>query len=291
LRTTYGAAAVPGTLFIVATPIGNLGDLTPRIRESLASCHFVLVEDTRVSIKLFNHMDLKKRLISCHEHNENQRLEMLAQAAAENKTVALMSDAGTPLVSDPGYPIVQKAIELGMQVIPLPGPAALIVALVASGLPSDRFFFEGFLPDKQGVCAARLEKIKSYEHTLIFYVSPHKLVKTLDLMLETLGDRQACLARELTKRHEEFIRMPLSQMTTAAKSLEFKGECVLIVEGQTETAAVLASEEQLRQAIKIELAHGRGAKEISASMAPGSGWKKADIYRLVVECQQESPGQ
>ena len=145
-------------------------------------------------------------MISCHEHNEADRLQALGQAAANNESVALISDAGTPLISDPGYQIVREAIAVGMTVIPIPGPSAFLLALVGSGLPCDKFVFEGFLPDKTSAQKTRLEELRTETRTLVFYISPHKLIKNLTVLLEVFGDREICLARELTKKYEEFLR-------------------------------------------------------------------------------------
>lgn len=278
-----------GKLLIIATPIGNLGDISPRIKQVLSECDFILVEDTRVSIKLLSHLGLRKRLISCHDHNEEQRSQLLEEAAAKGKTVALMSDAGTPLISDPGYLIVKKAISINMEVIPLPGPSAFTLALIGSGLPCDRFCFEGFLPDKPSAMEERLRLLKDEPRTLIFYISPHKLEKTLVLMASVFGRRAACLARELTKLHEEFIRDDLLALRDRISAQPVKGECVLVLEGASEEK-VAASDEEVRQAVIAELKSGGRAKEVSQLLAQRLGRKKADIYRIAVQWQEEERG-
>jgi 16S rRNA (cytidine1402-2'-O)-methyltransferase len=275
-----------GTLFIVATPIGNLNDLTNRIREAIESSKFVLAEDTRVTIKLLNHLGLKKQMISCHEHNESDRLKGLAEAAAENQSISLISDAGTPLISDPGYQIVREAIALGMKVIPLPGPSAFLLALVGSGLPCEKFVFEGFLPDKLSAQKARLEELRGETRTLVFYVSPHKLVKNLTAMVEVFGNRQICLARELTKMHEEFIRGTIAEMLTKYATDEIRGEFVLVVAGLSgDDQSTRATEEEVRAAIQSEFKSGRSVKDISVILTEQLHWKKSDIYKLALDEQ------
>jgi 16S rRNA (cytidine1402-2'-O)-methyltransferase len=277
-----------GTLFIVATPIGNLDDLTIRTRSAIESSKFVLAEDTRVTIKLLNHLGLKKQMISCHEHNEGDRLEALGQAAVEGHSIALISDAGTPLISDPGYQIVREAIALGMTVIPLPGPSAFLLALVGSGLPCDKFVFEGFLPDKLSAQKARLEDLRTESRTLVFYVSPHKLVKNLTALSEVFGDRQICLARELTKLHEEFVRGTISFMLKKYATEEIRGEFVLVVAGlPTNDESVQVTEDEVRVAIRAEFNAGRSVKDVSALLADQFRWKKSDVYRLALDEQEK----
>lgn len=277
-----------GNLFIVATPIGNLDDLTVRIRNVIEQSKFVLAEDTRVTIKILNHLNLKKQMVSCHEHNESARLQALAQAAGEGASVALISDAGTPLISDPGYQIVREAIALGMKVIPVPGPSAFLLALVGSGLPCDKFVFEGFLPDKTSAQKSRLEELRTDLRTLVFYVSPHKLIKNLTVMLEVFGDREICLARELTKLHEEFLRGKISQMIGKYEKEEIRGEFVVVVAGMpSEDQNKQVSEDEIRAAIRAEFKSNRSVKDISALLADQFHWKKSDVYRLALDEQKE----
>lgn len=277
-----------GNLFIVATPIGNLNDLTNRIRSVIEECNFVLAEDTRVTIKILNHLNIKKEMFSCHEHNESDRTRALAQAAAEGQSVALISDAGTPLISDPGYQIVREAIALGMTVIPIPGPSAFLLALVGSGLPCDKFVFEGFLPDKSSAQKSRLEELRTETRTLVFYVSPHKLLKNLTAMLEVFGDREICLARELTKLHEEFLRGKISRMIDKYSSTEIRGEFVLVVSGMTKENETDITEDDVRVAIRAELALNRSVKDISALLAEQFHWKKSEVYRMALDEQDRS---
>ena len=273
-----------GKLFIVATPIGNLSDISTRTKEALDEADIVMAEDTRVSVKLLNHLHIKKRLISCHDHNEAQRAVLLKEMAKDNKTIALLSDAGTPLISDPGYKIVQEAIAVGMEVIPLAGPSAFLLALVGSGLPCERFQFIGFLPDKLSALKKELQNLCAYPHTLVFYVSPHKLAKTIAIMQETFGDRDACLARELTKIHEEFLRLTLSHLAKEVEKRDVLGECVLIVKGLEESNSTAPSQTQILKDIKKGLAQGERVKELSARLGEQYGLPKSDIYKLALSC-------
>lgn len=278
---------MPGKLYIVATPVGNLRDISPRVTQALCDCDFVLAEDTRVTIKLMSHLGLSKRLLSCHDHNEQGRADALIQAAQENKIVALVSDAGTPLVSDPGYRVTRKAIELGMEVIPIPGPSAFLLALVGSGLPCDKFVFEGFLPDKPGVAKKRLSELKAEPRTIVFYVSPHKLKKTLDMVAAEMPQRAACVARELTKLHEEFIRGSAAELAERLREVEIRGECVLVIAGNTDAAQVVDLEDEIREAIAEEIRSGKRMADVASEVAKRFDLKKSDVYRLALEQSSE----
>ncbi len=220
-----------GTLFLVPTPIGNLDDITKRAVETLASSELIACEDTRISGRLLAHLGLKKKLISYHDFNERKRLPLLLKILRDGGIISVITDAGSPGLSDPAYRIIRAAIDNGITVSPLPGPNALIPAVTASGLPLDRFFFEGFLPPKSGARRNRLRKLADLEHTLIFYESPHRIEITIGDMLEILGDRRACLAREISKIHEEFSRGNLSQILQIIQQRKIKGEIVVVVEG------------------------------------------------------------
>jgi 16S rRNA (cytidine1402-2'-O)-methyltransferase len=262
-----------GTLFIIGTPLGNLGDLTSRIKDALSNCEVVLAEDTRVSVKLVHHLGLHTKLISSHEHNEEKRLGFVEDA------IGLMSDAGMPLISDPGYPIVQRAISLGMNVVPIPGPAAFLLALVGSGLPCDRFVYDGFLPDKEGERRKRLESLKNEERTLVFYLSPHDQIKVLSDALAVLGDRQACIARELTKKFEEYIRLPLTRLLERVQAEKLRGECVLVIAGISAQEKV-AQESEVIAALAKALDSGERLKDASVAIAKMYGWSNSDVYKL-----------
>ena len=220
-----------GRLYLVPTPIGNLGDMTPRALEVLTEADLVACEDTRVTGRLLQHLGLKKRLISYHDFNERARARQLLDSIAAGQSVAVVTDAGSPGVSDPAYRVVVAAIDAGVEIIALPGPTAIIPALTASGLPTDRFFFEGFLSPKDGARRNRLEKLKEFEHTLVFYESPHRIAKTLAAMRDVLGDRKACLAREISKKFEQYLRGTLTELIERLDSVKLKGELVLVVEG------------------------------------------------------------
>ncbi len=274
-------------LFIIATPIGNLGDLTPRAKEALEESEVVLAEDTRVTIKLLNHFGIKKRQVSCHEFNEASRLALLQEMAASGAAVALVSDAGTPLVSDPGHQIVTQAIECGMQVIPIPGPSAFLLALVGSGLPCDRFVFEGFLPDRAKDRTKRLEDLKDEERTLVFYIAPHDLSKTIEAILSVFGDRKACLAREITKKFEEFIRGDLSDILDKAKTSSLKGEFVLVINGAPPKAVEKADESTVIAELSQRLKNGDHLKEASVALAREFNWNQKEIYKLGIALQNQ----
>ncbi len=271
-----------GTLYVIATPVGNLKDFSRRGVEVIDACDFLLVEDTRVTIKLLNHFDLKKKMLSCHEHNERQRFDLLAEAAASGQTVGLISDAGVPLISDPGYQIVNQAIALDMKVVPIPGPSAFLLALVGSGLPTSRFAFEGFLPDKQSEMQSRLKQLLGEERTIVFYVSPHKLMKTLAQVESVLGDRQACLARELTKIHEEFLRLKISEISARYANESVRGELVLIIEGRKAEREQLPEGAALEAAIEKMLVAGQTVKDTAQALSDQFALRRADVYKVAL---------
>jgi 16S rRNA (cytidine1402-2'-O)-methyltransferase len=280
-----------GTLYIVATPIGNLSDLSERVKDALISADLLLVEDTRVSAKLLNHLQIKKQMISCHAHNERERLAVLTDAAQKNLTVALLSDAGTPLISDPGDQLVAKAVELGFTIVPISGPSAFLLALVGSGLPCDRFSFEGFLPDKPKDVRDFLISLVKEPRTLVFYVSPHKLERTLAEACLLMGSRKACLARELTKIHEEFLRGTLADIKEQVGRSQPRGEYVLVIEGDRpgssgeEDASLSAKEYE--EYVRLRLEQGDRPSDVAQDAAKLFKRKRSDVYRLVVDFQKE----
>jgi 16S rRNA (cytidine1402-2'-O)-methyltransferase len=223
----------PGKVYLVPTPIGNMGDLTGRAIEVLSQVDIIACEDTRVSGRLLKKLEIKKKLISYHDFNEARRAEVLLKAVRDGNDVAIITDAGSPGISDPAYRVVRAAIDNGLKVIALPGPCAIIPALTASGLPTDRFFFEGFLPNRSAARRHRLERLADLEHTLVFFESPHRVQKTLDDMREVLGNRQACLAREITKKFEQLIRGELSSIREQLRGRTVRGEIVLVVSGRS----------------------------------------------------------
>jgi len=227
-----------GTLFVVATPIGNLTDITTRALQTLRDVDVIACEDTRQTIKLLNHFGIQKPMTSYHDFNEEKKADELASKLSGAMTMALVSDAGTPAVADPGYRLVRLCRQRGIKVVPIPGPNAAVAALAASGLPSDEFLFLGFLPPKKNARRERLAAVANATSTLVFYEAPHRIESALEDMHEILGDREACLARELTKIHEEFLFGKLSEVRTRVKSI---GEFVVVISGATEVRDVVPS--------------------------------------------------
>lgn len=221
-----------GILYLVPTPIGNLDDITKRALDLLNAVDIIACEDTRHSGTLLKNFGISKKLIAYHDFNESARSGQLATLLDEGKSVAVITDAGSPGISDPAYRVVRAAIESNIEIVPLPGPTALIPALTASGLPTDRFFFEGFLSHKSAARRKRLEELKDFPHTILFYESPHRIEKALTDMHQILGDRAACLAREISKKFEEFIRGTLSEIIADIQKRPRKGEMVVVVSGR-----------------------------------------------------------
>ncbi|MAE10295.1 MAG: 16S rRNA (cytidine(1402)-2'-O)-methyltransferase [Candidatus Marinimicrobia bacterium] len=217
-----------GTLFIVSTPIGNLADITFRAVETLKTVSFIAAEDTRRTRKLLNHFEIKTKLISYYEHNRFARIPQILQHLESGKDVAVVTDAGTPGVSDPAYKLIRSVIQVDVKVEPIPGPSAFLTALVASGLPTDRFLFVGFLPPKKGR-RKKLSDLASHEATLILYENPKRVVKTLSDIATFLGDRPAVVCRELTKVHEEIIRGTISELLLYFSQESPRGECVIMI--------------------------------------------------------------
>ncbi len=221
---------MPGKLTVVATPIGNLSDLSERALETLENTDLVACEDTRRTGRLLSARGIKKRLISLHEHNERQRLPQLLAALEDNQQIVLVSDAGTPLLSDPGYVLVRSAIERGIRVEHVPGPSAILSALVVSGLPPYPFTFMGFAPPRSAKRKTFYSRMASIEHSVVFFESPHRVIRSLEDLLEVLGDRQIAVARELTKMHEEVLRGSLSEVLADLKRRpSVKGEITVVI--------------------------------------------------------------
>lgn len=285
-----GGAVIPvrplePALYLVATPIGNLGDVTIRALETFAAADIVACEDTRVTRILLERYGIRRRMIAYHEHNEAEAAIKLVAAVAEGKSVALASDAGTPLVSDPGYRLVQEAIKQGVRVVPIPGASALLSALTASGLPNDAFMFAGFLPVKAGQKKARIEALAEVQATLIFYESPRRLADTTQVMAEVLGDRQAVVARELTKTFEELRRGTLPELAAHyAQAGAPKGEAVLCVAPPGERAEPDAADtDRMLLALAREMPSAKAAGE-AARM---TGLKKTDLYQRLLALKAE----
>ena len=225
------SSAETGRLFVVATPIGNLGDASPRAVETLGSVHAIAAEDTRRTRKLLAHFGISTRLISYHDHNEDRVSRDVVALLEGGSDVALVSDAGTPLIADPGYRLVSLCAEQGLEVVTVPGPSAVTAALSISGLPPQPFHFAGYLPRKGGQRRTRLAALSELPCTVIYYESPHRIAATLRDMRDVLGDRRAVVARELTKVHEEVLRGTLAELSSLAASRSLKGEIVVVVAG------------------------------------------------------------
>ncbi len=273
-----------GTLYLIATPIGNLEDISARALRLLRDVKLVAAEDTRVTRNLFRHFDIHTSLTSYFEHNKLTKLDSIL-AALESGDVALVSDAGTPGLNDPGYELVHAASDAGHRVSPVPGPASPIAALIASGLPTDSFLYLGYLPRKSSERKKFLERVADLPYTLIFLETPHRLFDSLEDLQATLGDRPIAVARELTKLHEEIWRGMLSQAQAHFK--EPRGEFVLVVSGQQSDFSKEWPKEKLLAKIKKEIESGKSSKDISSELAEPSGWKKRDIYRLVTNEDKE----
>lgn len=272
---------MPGILYIVPTPIGNLEDITLRALRILKEVELIAAEDTRHTRNLLAHFGIKTALTSYHEHNEREKARSLVGRLKSGASIALVSDAGTPAISDPGYRIVVDAIQAGLQVIPLPGASALITALSASGLPTDRFLFEGFLPAKPQERKVKLQALRSETATLVFYEAPHRLTDSLADMLKIFGDREIAMARELTKVHEEFRRGKLSEIVGPLDDHEIKGELVIVVQGATGEAVI--SDAELQVTIRHLRGEGMGVKEIAELLGERYGLAKKHVYKLALE--------
>jgi len=273
-------------LYLVATPIGNLEDVSLRALKVLEEAELVLAEDTRRTRVLLDRHNIPAKPVSLHAHNEAGRVSKVLAVLDGGGDVALVSDAGTPLISDPGDRLVDAALEAGHSVVPIPGASAPLAALAASGLPAVPFTFVGFLPRRSGECDRALESLHDRRDTLIFFESPRRIAKTLERLKEAFGERRACVARELTKMHEEFARGSLSEL--AERFAEgARGECTLVVEGASATAAVL-TEDELDAAIRARVAAGQSPREISDQLAESSGLPKREIYARVVALKSPS---
>jgi 16S rRNA (cytidine1402-2'-O)-methyltransferase len=269
-----------GILYLVATPIGNLEDLSPRAVRILRESVLIAAEDTRHSGMLLKHFEINSPLTSYFEHNKMNKLDRILEALATGD-VALVSDAGTPAINDPGYELVQAALASGFDVRPVPGPSAPIAALTVSGLPTDSFLYLGYLPHKSTERRKAVGQVSSLTYTLIFLESPHRVVDALEDILSTMGDRRICVAREMTKLYEEFWRGPVSGASEYFKSKEPRGEFTLVIEGKKTEDRGRWTEEELCAAIKKELGKDKSAKEIAAELAEQSGWNKKEVYALV----------
>lgn len=277
-----------GKLYVVGTPIGNLGDFSPRAVEVLSSVDLIAAEDTRVTLKLLNHFDIKKPMISYHEHNIRERSEIIVSKIEQGQDVAIVTDAGMPCISDPGEDLVCLCAQRGINTYVIPGPTAAMSALAISGLNTKRFSFEGFLTVRKGGRMELLNKIKKDDRTLIFYEAPHKIQRTLKDMYSVWGNRRIAIAREITKIHEEVIRTTLKDAISYYKEVLPKGEFVLIIEG--------AEEEKTEEQISIEKAvmmvkdlykNGTPLSVASKQVASETGFKKSQLYSLALDNDEE----
>lgn len=269
-----------GTLYLVATPIGNLEDMSPRAVRILKEAVLIAAEDTRHTGKLLKHFGIETPLTSYFEHNKLAKLDFILEKLATGD-VALVSDAGTPAINDPGYELVRAALASGFDVKPVPGPSAPLAALTVSGLPTDSFLYLGYLPHKTSERHKVLEQVENLSYTLIFLESPYRIVESLEDLLSVLGDRRICVAREMTKMFEEYWRGTISGAVAYFKSQPARGEFTLVVEGKKKNESEKWTEEELLAAIKEKLMSEKSAKEISAELAEQSGWNKKEIYAII----------
>ena len=271
-----------GTLYLVATPIGNLEDLSPRALRILREASLIAAEDTRHTGKLLKHFEIKTPLTSYFEHNKLNKLDFILDKLSQGD-VALVSDAGTPAINDPGYELVRAALASHFDVKPVPGPSAPISALAVSGLPTDSFLYLGYLPHKSSERRKSVGQIANLSYTLIFFESPHRIIESLQDLLAILGDRKICVAREMTKLFEEYWRGTISGAVEYFKSQTVRGEFTLVIEGKRKEERNKWTEEELLAAIKRELQSEKSAKDISAELAEQSGWSKKDVYKKISE--------
>ena len=270
-------------LYIVGTPIGNLGDFSPRAVETLSNCDFIAAEDTRVTVKLLNHFGIKKNMVSYFEHNRRERGEMIVSRILAGESCALVTDAGMPAISDPGEDLVKLCHDNGIKVESVPGPCAFTTALALSGMPSGRFTFEGFLSVNKPSRREHLDSLKNETRTMLFYEAPHKLGATLKDMYSTFGDRDIAIVREITKIHEQVIKTTLSKSVELYADGSLKGEIVLVIHG----AELAETEEKLTIEDAVDLArksveNGLSVSEAAKQAAKISGFKKGDIYKMLI---------
>lgn len=294
-KNTEKNALRPSTLYLVATPIGNLDDMTFRALKVLREATLVAAEDTRNTLKLLTFFGIKAaKLISCFEHNEAKRIDEILKALEEGGKVALVSDAGMPGISDPGFQVVKAVVEKGFPVVPIPGASALLAALPASGFPATPFVFEGFLPAKQGERQSALTRLRSEERTLVFFESPHRLRNSLKDMMNVFGNRQGVVGRELTKLHEEFVRGNLQELWKHFKAVEPKGEFVVVVEGaehvdhsDQEKWVGVSIADQLIQLMKEQ---GLSKTEAVKAVCKTRALPREVVYKIAMEIKREEDG-
>ena len=273
-----------GTLYLVATPIGNLEDITLRALNVLKDVDIILAEDTRKTLKLLNHFEISKKLISFYRHNEGVKIDYVLSLLDEGKNLAIVSDAGTPGISDPGEDLVKACIQNEIKIVPIPGSVAFIQGLICSGFDTTRFAFEGFLPMNKRGRKERLSSLVNEERTIIFYEAPHKLKYTLaDLKEYFGGDRKIVLAREITKIHEEFLRFTIDEAILYYESNDIKGEFVILVEGKKNSSEKVFSEETIESLMNKYLDSGMDKKDAMKQVAKDKGITKSEVYKKLLK--------
>ncbi len=277
-----------GTLYVVGTPIGNLKDITLRAIETLQNADIILAEDTRQTLKLLNHLNIEKHMISYHRHNEENKVQMVVSLLDEGKNIALVSDAGMPIISDPGQGLVKYLVENEYKIEVIPGVTALITAIVRSGMDSTRFTFEGFLSVSKKQRIKRLNELKDEIRTMIFYEAPHKILYTLKDMYEVFGQRNICICRELTKIHEEYTNTTFEDAIEKIEKDGIKGEIVLIVEGKSEIELEKKRKEELEkvdpvQLVKEYIEEGISKKDAIKKAAKQLGVNKNEVYKQCID--------
>jgi len=269
-----------GTLYLVATPIGNLEDMSPRAVRILRESVLIAAEDTRHTGKLLKHFEIETKLTSYFEHNKLDKIDFIL-AKLSDGDVAVVSDAGSPAINDPGYELVIAALAAGFDVRPVPGPSAPITALTVSGLPTDSFLYLGYLPHKTGERRKFLQQVKTQTYTLIFLESPYRITEALEDILAELGNRRICVAREMTKMFEEYWRGNVSSALEHFKQQPARGEFTLVIDGNRNTVQKW-TESKLEAAIRLETEAGKKSKQVAAELAEASGWSKKEIYQKVI---------
>ena len=276
-----------GTLYLVGTPIGNLGDISPRALETLEGADFIAAEDTRVTLKMLNHFGIKKQLVCYFEHNRAEMGEKLLSRLLAGETCALVTDAGMPAISDPGEDIVRQCALHGVPVLAVPGPSALTTALALSGLPTQRFCFEGFLAATGKTRREHLDSLRGETRTMIFYEAPHKLLRTLQDMLAVFGDRDTALCRELTKLHEEVLRMTLSEAVAHFTQTPPRGEFVIVLRGASASAGPEMSEDAALALVEKYQAEGMRRKDACRRAAQESGYAANALYQRALDAEKQ----
>ncbi len=273
-----------GTLYLVPTPIGNLSDISDRCRETLANADFIAAEDTRVSLRLLNHLDIKKPLVSYYEHKKQTSGPRIVERLLGGESCAIVTDAGSPAISDPGEDLVRLCAEAGVTVTAIPGPCAAVTALSISGLPTGRFTFEGFLSTNKKSRFAHLDSLRTEQRTMIFYEAPHKLTATLADLAQVFGEtRRISLCRELTKLHEEVLRMTLGEAVQYYRTTEPRGEYVLVVEGAQETPQAAATQGDAVARAQALIAQGYSKKDAVRQAAAETGFPRNALYDAILK--------